>query len=146
MLWSQSSPSTSGRHYKSLFGSRLWAAPSYTTGISLMQIHVAPSPGPPGRVLSPLFFPARALLLPMPCGKRVHPKALWSLLTMAAVPRIKSQLQPFSAATFPTTPTIHYCHQHSRIFQAFLAGHSKVWAGLAPWCVAYNLQGFTQAL
>ena len=35
---------------------------------------MAPSHGPPARVLSPLFFPAKSLLLPKPCGKKKHPK------------------------------------------------------------------------
>ena len=36
------------------------------------------SHGPPARVLSPLFFPAKSLLLPKPHGKREHPKGTWS--------------------------------------------------------------------
>ena len=32
--------------------------------LQLIQSHVAPSHGPPARVLSPLFFPAKSLLLP----------------------------------------------------------------------------------
>ena len=43
--------------------------------LQLIQNHVAPSHGPPARVLSPLFFPAKSLLLPKPRGKREHPKA-----------------------------------------------------------------------
>ena len=42
--------------------------------LQLIQSHVAPSHGPPARVLSPLIFPAKSLLLPKPCGKRCNPK------------------------------------------------------------------------
>ena len=42
--------------------------------LQLIQSHVVSSHGPPARVLSPLFFPAKSLLLPKPCGKREHPK------------------------------------------------------------------------
>ena len=41
---------------------------------------MAPSHGPPARVLSPLFFPAKSLLLPKPHGKKKHPKTSWSSL------------------------------------------------------------------
>ena len=37
-------------------------------------IHVAPSHGPPARILSPLFFQAKSLLLPNPCGKKGVPE------------------------------------------------------------------------
>ena len=40
----------------------------------------APSHGPPARVLSPLFFLAKSLLLPKPRGKKKHPKTSWSSL------------------------------------------------------------------
>ena len=46
--------------------------------LQLIQSHVAPSLGPPARVLSPLFFPAKSLLLPKPRGKNKHPKTTWS--------------------------------------------------------------------
>ena len=46
--------------------------------LQLIQNQVAPSHGPPARVLSRLSFPARSLLLPKPHGKREHPKAAWS--------------------------------------------------------------------
>ena len=40
---------------------------------------MAPSHGPPARVLSPLFFPAKSLLLPKPCGNnKEHSKTTWS--------------------------------------------------------------------
>ena len=48
--------------------------------LQLIQSHVAPSHGPPARVLSPLFFPAKSLLLPKPCGKKKHSKITWSSL------------------------------------------------------------------
>ena len=46
--------------------------------LQLIQSHVAPSHGPPARVLSPLFFPAKSLLLPKPHGKKEHSKTTWS--------------------------------------------------------------------
>ena len=91
----------------------------------LIQTHMAPSQGPAARVLSPLSFPARSLLLPKPRGKREHPKATWSPPSMAAMPWFKSQCQSSSAALFPTPPTIGYTCQHSHIFPAFLGCHSK---------------------
>ena len=48
--------------------------------LQLIQSHVAPSHGPPARVLSPLFFPAKSLLLSKPCGKKKHSKTTWSSL------------------------------------------------------------------
>ena len=50
--------------------------------LQLIQSRVAPSHGPPARVLSPLFFPAKFLLLPKPCG---DPKSL--VLTLAQAQR-----------------------------------------------------------
>ena len=41
--------------------------------LQLIQSHVAPSHGPPARVLSLLFFQAKSLLLPKPCGKGSNP-------------------------------------------------------------------------
>ena len=99
------------------------------------------------RVLSPLFFPAKSLLLPKPRGKKEHPKTTWfsflssktawsslyslrqscmilsllpqnhMVLLMAAVPGFKSQRQSSSAAPFPTPSTISYTCQHSLFFQ-----------------------------
>ena len=46
--------------------------------LQLIQNHAAPSHGPPARVLSPLFFPAKSLLLPKPSGKKKHFKTSWS--------------------------------------------------------------------
>ena len=43
--------------------------------LQVIQNHVAPSYGPPARVLSPLFFQAQSLLLPKPRGKKEHPRA-----------------------------------------------------------------------
>ena len=48
--------------------------------LQLIQNHVAPSHGPTARVLPPLFFPAKSLLLPKPRGKKKHPKTTWSSL------------------------------------------------------------------
>ena len=110
--------------------------------LQLIQNHVASSHGPPARVLSPLFFQAKSLLLPKPCGKREHPKARGpnscqthrvptlpkphgSLLGMAVAPGFKSQCQSSSAAPFSTPPTISYTCQHSHILPALLGCHSK---------------------
>ena len=89
--------------------------------LQLIQSHVAPSPGPPARVLSPLFFQAKSLLLPKAHGKREHPKATWSPLHMAAASGFKSQCQSSSAAPFLTPPTISYTCQHSLFFQLYWA-------------------------
>ena len=48
--------------------------------LQLIQSHAAPSHGPPARVLPPLFFPAKSLLLPKPRGKKKHSKTTWSSL------------------------------------------------------------------
>ena len=48
--------------------------------LQLIQSHVAPSHGPAARVLSPLFFLAKSLLLPKPRGKKKHSKTSWSSL------------------------------------------------------------------
>ena len=45
--------------------------------LQLIQSHAAPSQGPPARVLPPLFFPAKSLLLPKPRGKKEHSKTTW---------------------------------------------------------------------
>ena len=124
-----------------------------TTMISLIQNHVAPSHGPPARVLSPLFFQAKSLLLPKLHGKKEQPKATWSTLSpkpwgphsakaacssacMAAMPGFKSYHQSSSAAPFLTPPTISYTCQHSHILSALLGCHSKsgqVWPpGVEP--------------
>ena len=113
--------------------------------LQLIQSHVAPSRGPPARVLSPLFFQAKSLLLPKPRGKREHPKAvwsspfsakamwsapfsakaMWSSPGIAAVPGFKSQRQSSSAAPFLTPPTTSYTCQHPRILPAFVGCHIK---------------------
>ena len=48
--------------------------------LQLIQNHAAPSHGPPARDLSLLFFLAKSLLLPKPCGKKKHSKTTWSSL------------------------------------------------------------------
>ena len=48
--------------------------------LQLIQSHAAPSHGPPARVLSPLFFLAKSLLLPKPRGKKKPSKTSWSSL------------------------------------------------------------------
>ena len=94
--------------------------------LKLIQSLVAPSHGPPARVLSPLFFQVKSLLLPKPCGQREHPKAVWSqTFHMAATPGFKSQRQSSSASPFPTPPTFSYTYLHSGIFPAFLGCHGK---------------------
>ena len=104
---------------------------------------MAPSHGPPARVLPPLFFPAKSLLLPKPRGKKKHPQTTWSSLIhsrnawsslfpseprgpvspMAAVPGFKSQRPSSFAAQFLTPPTISYTCQHPRILPALLGCH-----------------------
>ena len=112
--------------------------------LQLIQSHEAPSHSPPARVLSPLFFPAKSLLLPKPRGKK-HSKTtrscllsfrtVWSFSPfqnhvalslspqnhlvfprMAAEPGSKSQRQSSFAAPFLIPPTISYTCQHSCIF------------------------------
>ena len=67
--------------------------------LQLIQNHVAPSHGPPARVLSPLFFPARSLLLPKLLGKREHPKSrgpnLAWLPCLGLNPRANLPLHPY---------------------------------------------------
>ena len=46
--------------------------------LQLIQSRMAPSHSPPVRILSPLFFPAKSLLLPKPHGKKKHSKTTWS--------------------------------------------------------------------
>ena len=46
--------------------------------LQLIQSHVAPSHRPPARVLSPLFFSAKSLLMPELHGKKEHSKTTWS--------------------------------------------------------------------
>ena len=63
-------------------------------------------------------------------------EAAWSLLTMAAGPRFKSQCPSSFAAPFLTPPTVSYTCQHPRILPALLGCHSKsgqVWPhGMEP--------------
>ena len=55
--------------------------------LQLIQSHAAPSHGPPARVLSPLFFPAKSLLLPKLHGIRSTPKPHGLLLFTPSEPR-----------------------------------------------------------
>ena len=48
--------------------------------LQLIQSHEEPCHGPSERVLSPLFFPAKSLLLPKPHGKKKYSKTTWSSL------------------------------------------------------------------
>ena len=123
--------------------------------LQLIQSHVAPSHGPPARVLPPLFFLAKSFLLPKPRGKKKHSKTSWSSsfplrtswysplllqnhmdlylstcfrtswFSMAAAPRFKSQSPSSSAAPFLTPPTVSYTCQHPRIRPALLGCHNK---------------------
>ena len=74
------------------------------SAVSPMRSPINPKPcgtphGSPARVLSPLFFPARSLLLPKPRGKREQPKAggphhsAW-LLHLGLNPRANLPLKP----------------------------------------------------
>ena len=76
--------------------------------LQLIQSHVAPSCGPPARVLSPLSFLAKSLLLPKPRGKREHPKAAWST-RLACLLRLG--LNP--SASLPRQP--HFPSSHNRL-------------------------------
>ena len=100
--------------------------------LQLIQSPVAPSHSPPARVLSPLFFPAKSLLLPKPHGKKKHPqttwsssfpsiRTAWSSLPMAATPWFKSQCPSSFAAPFLTPPTVSYTCQHPLFFQLYWA-------------------------
>ena len=106
----------------------------------LLQSPVNPKPcgtfsWPPARVLSPLFFPGKSLLLPKPHGpsyslqKHVVPfipfTTAWPSPSMAAAPGLKSQRPSSFAAPFQTPPTISYTCQHPRILPALLGCHSK---------------------
>ena len=66
----------------------------------------------------------------------IHFRTMWSSLSMAALPRFKSQRPSSSAAPFPTPPTISYTCQHPRILPDLLGCHSKsgqVWPhGMEP--------------
>ena len=63
-------------------------------------------------------------------------EAAWSLSSMAAGPRFKSQCPSSFAAPFLTPPTVSYTCQHPCILPAFLGCHSKsgqVWPhGMEP--------------
>ena len=109
---------------------------------------MAPSHGPPARVPSPLFFPARSLLLPKPCYKREHPKATWSPLSpkphgpkLAWLPRLglnpsaNLPLQPafLTHHTISYTCSILVC---SQLFRAAIVSTSKhgpvAWSQSSP--------------
>ena len=103
---------------------------------------------------SPASLLHLAFWLPKLRGKGT-PKALCIpsrvvLPCMAAMPGFKSQRQSFSAASFPTPPTVGYTCQPSHMFPAFLGCHSKyrqVWPhGVAPWRGANHLQALTHVL
>ena len=94
--------------------------------LQLIQSHVAPSHGPPARVLSPLSLWLQSLSYclsrvarrstPKPRGPLYSPSEPRGLLfSMAAAPRFKSQCPSSFAAPFPTPPTVSYTCQHPRI-------------------------------
>ena len=56
-----------------------------------------------------------------PRGPPYYFGAAWSLLSMAAGPRFKSQCPSSFAAPFPTPPTVSYTCQHPRILPAYWA-------------------------
>ena len=113
--------------------------------LQLIQSHMAPSHGPPARILSPLFFPAKSLLLPKLHGKNEHPKTTWSSLlsfrtawsssfplhspihSRTVWPPIyfRTSWSSSFAAPFPTPPTVSYTCLHPRILPALLGCHSK---------------------
>ena len=113
--------------------------------LQLIQSHVAPSHGPPARVLSPLFFQAKSLLLPKPCDKREHPKAKWSPLVwlprLGLNPHANLPLQPhFQLLPQSVTPaSIPYSSSFAGLPQ-------QVWAGVAPSRGANHLQALMQVL
>ena len=59
------------------------------------------------------------------CPPSYSAKSAWSSPGMAAAPGFKSQCQSFSAAPFPTHPTISYTCQHSPFSPALLGCHNK---------------------
>ena len=54
--------------------------------LQLIQSHAAPSPGPPARVLSPLFFQEKSLLLPKPSGPSLSPQNFVVLSSFTSEP------------------------------------------------------------
>ena len=85
--------------------------------LQLIQNHGAPSHGPPAGVLSPLFFPAKSLLLPKPPDEKKHSKTTWS----SPIHSIRtSWSSPFPSEPH-SPPTIRYTCQHSPFFQLYWA-------------------------
>ena len=70
--------------------------------LQLIQNLVAPSHGPPARVLSPLFFQAKSLLQPKPRGKK-HSKTTWSSLFTPSEPR-----GPLYSPSEPRGPVLYF--------------------------------------
>ena len=74
--------------------------------LQLIQRHVAPTHSPPARFLSPLFFPAKSLLLPKLRGKKKHSKTTWS----SSFPSIRTAWsspftsEPCGPLPFPSEP------------------------------------------
>ena len=70
--------------------------------LQLIQSRVSPSHGPPARVLSPLFFPAKSLLLPKPRGKREHPKDVWFSRPSHVIPTYSAKAEWSSLVWLPS--------------------------------------------
>ena len=113
--------------------------------LQLIQSHVAPSHGPPARVLPPLSsWQSLSCYLscvakrstPKPHGPLLSPQNRVILFLLAAAPRFKSQRPSSFAAPFLTPPTMSYTCQHPRILTALLGCHCKsrqVWPhGMEP--------------
>ena len=72
--------------------------------LQLIQNHAAPSHGPPARVLPPLFFPTKSLLLPKPRGKKKHSKTSWSSTLLQNLVVLFPISEPLGPLPFPSEP------------------------------------------
>ena len=77
-----------------------------------IQSHATPSHGPPARVLPPLFFPAKSLLLPKPRGKKKHPKtsrsSLLSFRTAWSFSPFQNRMALFLSPQNLVVPSIYF--------------------------------------
>ena len=85
--------------------------------LQLIQSHVAPSHGPPARVLYPLFFRAKSLLLHKPRGNKEHPKTTWS-----------SFLSSKTAWSSPFSPQTTWSSFSSKTTWSSLLSFRTVWS------------------